>query len=126
VDPRAAFAFSALGMAYRNLKKDDQALDAFKRAAELAPSWALPQLQMGFLFRDKGKQDKAREAFQNAALFDPRYPYAQEQIMLIHMLKGELKEAERLGNEIINKFPNRSASFSSPLSMWMSMICSWA
>ena len=106
LDPRAAYAFSALGMAYRNLKKDDQALDAFRRAAELAPSWALPQLQMGFLYRDNGKQDKSREAFQNAARFDPRYHYAQEQLMLIHMLRGELKDAERLGNEIISKFPN--------------------
>jgi tetratricopeptide (TPR) repeat protein/uncharacterized caspase-like protein len=106
LDPRAAYTYSAIGMAYRNIKKDDQALDAFKRAAELAPSWALPQLQLGFLYRDAGKHDRAREAFQNAARFEPRYPYAQEQLMLLHLLKGDLKEAERLGNEIIGKFPN--------------------
>jgi tetratricopeptide (TPR) repeat protein len=105
-DPRAAYAFSALGMAYRNLKKDDLALEAFKRAAELAPSWALPQLQMGYLYRDGGNMDMAKESFKNAERFDPRYPYAQEQIMYIDMLKGEYKEAERLGNEIIAKFPN--------------------
>src|SRR6266540_2277760 len=110
-DPRAAYAFSALGMAYRNLKKDDLALDAFKRAAELAPSWALPHLQMGFLYRDGGNLNVAEESFKNAARVDSRYSYAQEQIMLIHMQKGEYKKAERLGNEIIAKFPNSGRAY---------------
>jgi tetratricopeptide (TPR) repeat protein/uncharacterized caspase-like protein len=105
-DPRAAYAFSALGMAYRSLKRNDLALDAFKRAAELAPSWALPQLQMGYLYRDGGDMDRAKESFKNAERFDPRYPHAQEQIMLIQLLKGEYKQAEQSGNEILAKFPN--------------------
>ena len=110
-DPRAAYAFSALGMAYRNLKKDDLALDAFKRAAELAPSWMLPHLQMGFLYRDGGNLNVAEESFKNAARVDSRYSNAQEQIMLIHMQKGEYKKAERLGNEIIAKFPNSGRAY---------------
>src|SRR5262245_31517734 len=110
-DPRAAYAFSALGMAYRNLKKDDLALDAFKRAAELAPSWMLPHLQLGFLYRDGGNLNVAEESFKNAARIDSRYSYAQEQIMLIHMQKGEYKKAERLGNEIIAKFPNSGRAY---------------
>jgi len=110
-DPRAAYAFSALGMAYRNLKKDDLALDAFKRAAELAPSWMLPHLQMGFLYRDGGNLNMAQESFKNAAHIDSRYSYAQEQIMLIHMQKDEYKKAERLGNEIIAKFPNSGRAY---------------
>ena len=110
-DPRAAYAFSALGMAYRNLKRDDLALDAFKRAAELAPSWMLPHLQMGFLYRDGGNLNVAEESFKNAARIDSRYSYAQEQIMLIHMQKGEYKKAEKLGNEIIAKFPNSGRAY---------------
>jgi tetratricopeptide (TPR) repeat protein len=111
LDPRAAYAYSALGMAYRNLQNNDQALDSFKRAAELAPSWALPQLQQGFLYRDSGNLDQAKEAFQNASRLDTNYPHAKEQLMFIQVLKGEVGDAERLGNEIINKFPNSGLAY---------------
>lgn len=106
LDPRAAYAYPSLGIAFRHLKKDDQALDAFSRAAALAPSWALPQLHMGFFYRDANKLDKAKEAFQKAERLDPRYAPAQEQLMLILMRKGDLKEAEQKGIEIIGKFPS--------------------
>ncbi|MEP7337338.1 MAG: tetratricopeptide repeat protein [Acidobacteriota bacterium] len=106
LDPRAAYSYNALGMACRSLKKDSQAIDAFKRAAELAPSWALPQFQLGLLYRDTNNRQKAREAFQTAARIDPNYPDASEQLMFIHLLKGEDKEAEQKGKEIISKFPN--------------------
>lgn len=117
LDPRAAYAHSALGAAFRNQKKDPQALEAFKRAAELAPSWALPQLQLGFLYRDLGNRDKAKEAFQTAARFEPPYPDALEQLMLMHLVKGELREAEQKGKEILGKFPNSSLAH-----LWLGQI----
>jgi tetratricopeptide (TPR) repeat protein/uncharacterized caspase-like protein len=117
LDPRAAYAYSALGMAYRNIRKDDQALASFKRAVELAPSWALPYLQMGVLYRDNGDLDKAREAFQNASRFDPGNPRIQEQLIPIYMLKGDLNEAERLGNEIVSKYPDSGLAY-----LWLGQI----
>ncbi|HEX5085013.1 MAG TPA: caspase family protein, partial [Blastocatellia bacterium] len=111
LDPRAAHAYSALGMAYRNLAKNELAVECFNRAAELAPSWALPQLQIGFLYWDSGRLDQAREAFLNASRFDPNYPQAWEQLMYIHVLKGELGEAEQLGNQLVGRFPNSGLAY---------------
>jgi uncharacterized caspase-like protein/tetratricopeptide (TPR) repeat protein len=105
LDPRAAHAYSALGMAYRGLAKNDLAIESFNRAAELAPSWALPQFQMGLLYQDSGRLDRAKEAFLNASRFDPNYQQAWEQLMFTEVLKGEMWEAEQLGNQIVSKFP---------------------
>ncbi|HZF41208.1 MAG TPA: caspase family protein [Blastocatellia bacterium] len=111
LDPRAAHAYSALGMVYRALAKNELAIESFNRAAELAPSWALPQLQMGFLYRDSGRLDRAREAFLNASRFDPNYQQAWEQLMFTQVLRGELGEAEQLGNQIISRFPNSGLAY---------------
>jgi len=106
LDSRAAYAYSALGQAYRELRKNDQALEAFKYAAQLAPSWALPQLQLGIVYRDSGSLIQAKEALGNAARLDPTYPQAREQLMFALVLNREFWDAERLGDEIISKFPN--------------------
>jgi tetratricopeptide (TPR) repeat protein len=111
LDPRAAYAYSALGLSYRVLAKNELALESFIRAAELAPSWATPQFHIGLLYRDSGRLDQAKEAFQNASRFDPNHLQAREQLMVVHTLKGELGEAERLGNEIISKFPNSGLAY---------------
>jgi tetratricopeptide (TPR) repeat protein len=111
LDPRAAYAYNALGLSYRRLAKNELALESFVRAAELAPSWATPQFQIGLLYRDSGRLDQAKEAFQNASRFDPNYLQAREQLMVVHLVKGELGEAERLGNEIISKFPNSGLAY---------------
>ena len=111
LDPRAAYAYHALGLAYRGLAKNELALEPFNRAAELAPSWAAPQFQIGLLYRDSGRLDQARDAFKNASNFDPNFLQAREQLMVVHALKGEVAEAERLGNELISKFPNSGLAY---------------
>jgi uncharacterized caspase-like protein/tetratricopeptide (TPR) repeat protein len=111
LDPRAAYAYTALGMTYRALSKNELAIESLNLAAELAPSWALPQLQLGFLYRDSGKLDLAKQAFLNASRFDPNHQQAWEQLMFTQTIKGELGEAEQLGNQIISKFPNSGLAY---------------
>lgn len=111
LDPRAAHAYTALGMAYRALAKNELAIAFFNRAAQLAPSWALPQLHLGFLYRDSSRLDLAKEAFLNASSFDPNFQQAMEQLMFTQVLRGEIGEAEKLGNRLISKFPNSGLAY---------------
>ncbi len=106
LDPRSAYNYNGLGVAYRNLKSDDRAIDAFRRAAELAPSWALPQLHIGQIYFESGNLDKAEQAFQNAARFDSRYPAARQMLIRVYLQQGRIKEAEQEATAVLSQFPN--------------------
>jgi tetratricopeptide (TPR) repeat protein/uncharacterized caspase-like protein len=110
LDPRAAYAYNALGLAYREMKKEDRALEALKRAAELAPQWALPQIQIGLTYLGQGRSDKAEAALKEAARLDPRHFLPHEQLARIYFANGKMDDAEREARAAIALAPNAGLS----------------
>ena len=117
LDPRSAYAYNALGVAYRSLNKSDRAFDSFRRANELAPSWALPQLHLGQYYFESRKLDKAEQAFKEADRIDPRYPQAREMLVRVYLQTGRAQEAENEAIAIIKKFPNEGF-----VHLWLGLI----
>jgi tetratricopeptide (TPR) repeat protein len=110
LDPRAAYAYNALGLAYREMKKEDRALDALKRAAELAPQWALPQIQIGLTYLGQGRSDKAEGALKEAARLDARHFLPHEQLARIYLTNGKMDDAEREAKAAIALAPTAGLS----------------
>jgi uncharacterized caspase-like protein/tetratricopeptide (TPR) repeat protein len=106
LDPRAAYAYNALGVAYEIDEDADKAFDTFKRAAELAPSWSLPQFHLGQYFFNKGKIDKAENYFKIAARFDPDNFVAHFMLARTANLQQEYDVAEREAKLALRIAPN--------------------
>ena len=60
-----------LGAAHRDRGELPEALEAYRRAAELRPNWADAQLALGVLLRELGKPDDAREHLSRALALQP-------------------------------------------------------
>jgi tetratricopeptide (TPR) repeat protein len=111
LDPKAAYSYNALGVAYEGEKKEEKASDSFRRAADLAPNWELPRIHIGILYYNKDKFDKAEEHFKRAKEIDPRDSLAR--VMLIRTLRGlrQFDDAEREGLELIQLMPRYAQGY---------------
>jgi Flp pilus assembly protein TadD len=110
LDPRAAYAHHALGLAYRGLGKPDQAIAALRRAVELAPAWALPQIQIGSIYLDRGDAEKAEKAFSEAAYRDASNYIPHEQLAHLYFRAGKYKDACREAELAVNLGSNTGIS----------------
>ncbi len=110
LDPRAAYAHHALGLAYRGLNENDRALASLRRAVELSPAWALPQLQIGAIYLERGKTGKAEEALSEAAHRDPVNYVPHEQLAHLYLKAGKYKEAGQEADVAIKLGSNSGVS----------------
>ena len=74
IDNRSAFAHNALGIAYRNLNRHDDAIAEFERAVELNPNFAAPHGQLGRTLALTGESDSVVPHIENAMRLSPRDP----------------------------------------------------
>ena len=74
LDDRSAYAHTALGMAYRNLERHDDAIAEFERAIELNANYAPPYGQIGRTLAFAGKIDDAIANIEMAMRLSPRDP----------------------------------------------------
>ena len=110
LDPRAAYAYNALGLAYREMKKNDRALAVLKRSRELAPAWVLPLIQIGLIYLTQGMINEATESLKEAAQLDPRHYLPHEQLSLLYLKDNRLKEAEQEAETAVSLEPNSGIS----------------
>jgi len=66
-----------MGISYEALKEWDNAIAAYKKAAEIEPDSALPHLQMGDLYLRLNRQEAAVESLLVAIKIDPNGPYGK-------------------------------------------------
>lgn len=71
MDDNAAYIHNELGVLYLGRNKLDSAEQYFINAAELAPSWAIPQSNLCGLYLAKGDMEKAAAAGQEADRLQP-------------------------------------------------------
>lgn len=105
LDPRAAYTWNALGLAYEKRQDNDKAFDAYKRAAELAPAWAAPVFHVGFHYFQQKKFDKAERAFTQAVQADPNVPESRLMLVRAARLSRQYDKAEAEAKDLLQKFP---------------------
>lgn len=106
LDQRAAYSWNALGVAFERLEKEKDALQAFKRAADLAPAWALPHLHIGLHYFNKRDFDKAERDLVQAVRFDPKYPLSRLLLVRTYRQNKKFAEAEVEADRLKQMFPD--------------------
>lgn len=111
LDPRRAYAYNALGIAYleriaRTGQGFDAAADAFRTAMRYAPYWAYPVHNLALVSSERGDYDGAIQLYQYAMSIAPRYSYLPYNLGLLYDRLGDLENArhwfEQAG-EVLNK-----------------------
>ena len=77
LDATAPYACNALGVAYERQNDVAKATKLFRRAAALAPWWALPRLHLGLQYRRAGRIEEAESEFKAAESLNPAEPLSK-------------------------------------------------
>jgi tetratricopeptide (TPR) repeat protein len=106
LDPRAGHLYNALGAAYEKSNQNDKALEAFKRAAELAPQWSFPRLHIGIQYYARRKASEAEAEFREAIRLEPRDPISRWWLVKLDRERGRYPEAEKTALDLIRVAPD--------------------
>jgi tetratricopeptide (TPR) repeat protein len=100
IDPRRAYSYNALGIAYleriaRTGQGYDDAANAFRTAMRYAPYWAYPIHNLALVSSERGDYDGAIRLYQYAMSIAPRYSYLPYNLGLLYERLGDFDNAER-------------------------------
>jgi len=94
LEPKGAHLYNELGLIRSALGESAQEIQAYRRAHELAPSWAMPVYNMGITQQELGMPDSAKFWMDLAIELKPEFPAAHIQLGNLWDLAGNLPEAE--------------------------------
>ncbi len=95
LDPRRAYAFNALGIAYLERARYDEAATAFRNAMRFAPYWAYPIHNLALTDSERGDFDGAIRLYQFAMTVTPRYSYLPYSLGLLYTRLGDFDNARK-------------------------------
>ena len=87
MNPNFALAHYNLGIACRDGKKTNQAITAFRRAADLVPELLDAHFQLGKLYFEAGKKAEAQKSFQEVVRLAPQSETAHMARQYLDLLK---------------------------------------
>jgi protein O-mannosyl-transferase len=108
--PVAAEAYRNLGLLYNNSGQLDQAMQYFKRSAELKPVFPELHHDMGLLYLRKQMPDEAIEQFRTVIKQQPDHGPAALNLAVAHQLKGDIPGARQTLQSFLQQYGN----FNSP------------
>lgn len=106
LDPKAAYALNALGVAFEKTSAEKDALGCFERAAALAPNWPVPRLHLGIHYYNERKTDRAEAELKQVVDLYDKYPLAALLLARISRERGRHSDAEKAVRAIIATNPN--------------------
>ncbi|HXG64390.1 MAG TPA: tetratricopeptide repeat protein [Blastocatellia bacterium] len=93
-------AFLELGIGF-----ESQAIEAFKTAARLCPSWSAVHLQVGLAYASANRREEALDSYKRALALQPDDTNALAALAHTSLLLGCYKEAEEAATRIIEVAP---------------------
>jgi Flp pilus assembly protein TadD len=84
LDPTAAYAYNALGIAYLEQGDIPRAMLAFRDAIDRAPRWAYPRHNLALAYTEDGNFDEAVRTYKAAMEFAPEYFYLPYNLGLLY------------------------------------------
>ena len=88
-----AYPHNGLGNVYRDLKRYDEAIAAYRHAIALDPAYANPHNGLGSVYADLKRYDEAIAAYRQAILLEPAYAAPHNGLGLIYSLQNRNEEA---------------------------------
>ena len=107
LDPNYLLAYEALAALYINTKQEDRAIAEYQKIISLRPESAAPYTLIGMLEYQKQNYDAAVENYRKALERDPNNAIAANNLAFLYADgKGNLDEALRLAQGVVQKNPN--------------------
>ncbi|MFL6274782.1 MAG: caspase family protein [Blastocatellia bacterium] len=101
LDPKAAYAFNALGVAYRQEKDNSKAAESFLKAAQLAPNWALPRFQLGAQYYNQREFERAAAEFKAALDLAPKDAISRLMLVRTYRERSDYARAEGEAQQLL-------------------------
>jgi Flp pilus assembly protein TadD len=92
-EPQNATAWFGLGVAYRNLSRDDDAIAAYREALRINPEYANAWNNLGVAYYKLGRNDDAIAAYREALRIDPEYVLAWNNLGVTYGILGRKDDA---------------------------------
>ncbi|MDP8979563.1 MAG: tetratricopeptide repeat protein [Acidobacteriota bacterium] len=105
IDPAAAYAYNALGIAYLEQADFAKAIPAFRDAARRAKHWSYPLHNLALAYVETGDNKSAIRAYQDAMRLTPNYAYLPYNLGLVYQRINRRKEAEASYRQAIELEP---------------------
>jgi tetratricopeptide (TPR) repeat protein len=106
LDPSGAYSYNALGIAYLEQAKFDQAIPAFRDAAKRAQHWSYPLHNLALAYVETGDTRNAIKAYQDAIRLTPQYSYLPYNLGLVYQRLNRRKDAEASYKKALMLAPN--------------------
>jgi tetratricopeptide (TPR) repeat protein len=101
-----AYARHGLGIAFRDAGRLDEAVEQFKEALRIEPTYARCDIQLSFILGKQGKIDEAVAHFKSALGFRPDNAYVQLEVAIFLIQQGHASEAIPYLNEAARLDPH--------------------
>jgi tetratricopeptide (TPR) repeat protein len=111
IDPNAAYAYNALGIAYLEQGQFDKAIPAFRDASRRAPRWSYPLHNLALAHIETGDSQAAIRLYQQAIRLTPQYSYLPYNLGLVYQRLNRRKDAEASYRKAISIAPNSAETY---------------
>lgn len=95
LDPKGAYSFNALGIAYLEQGKFPLAIAAFHDAIRRAPYWVYPRHNLALALIEQGQYDPAIREYRAGLKLGPTYSYLPYNLGLLYERLNRLSDAEQ-------------------------------
>jgi tetratricopeptide (TPR) repeat protein len=111
IDPNAAYAYNALGIAYLEQGQFDKAIPAFRDAARRAQHWSYPLHNEALAHVESGEYQAAIRLYQQAMRLTPQYAYLPYNLGLVYQRLNRRKDAESSYRKAISIAPDSGEAY---------------
>ena len=111
LDPQAAYAYNALGIAYLEQASYQDAIRAFRDAIRHAPSWAYPLHNLALAYTQMGDYTSAIRSYRLAMELAPQYAYLPYNLGLLYQRLNRSKDAEAAYKRATMLAPNIAETY---------------
>jgi tetratricopeptide (TPR) repeat protein len=108
LEPRAAYAYNALGIAYLEMANYVAAENAFLDAIERAPLWAYPRHNLALTYSQQGLYDNAIGSYRAAMERAPQYFYLPYNLGVLYTKLNQQELAQEMYRRAIELAPGRA------------------
>jgi tetratricopeptide (TPR) repeat protein len=105
VEPDAAYAYNAIGIAYLEQAQFARAADNFRQAIGFAPSWPYPRNNLALTLAEIGMYRNAETEYRAAIERAPRSAYLRYNLAVLLHRRNRLREARSVYDELIAQQP---------------------
>ena len=111
IDPGAAYAYNALGIAYLEQAQFEKAIPAFRDAARRAPHWSYPLHNEALADIEIGEYQRAIRLYQQAMRLTPQYSYLPYNLGLVYQRLNRRSDAQTSYRLAIKLSPNAPEAY---------------